>query len=382
LPIDPARALARAQEYEFFQAEREPNDIPARAAPVAFVGRPRRAQINGRLSPTDRPLFGQPVREWPSPDEQEQEEPDASQFPPPDATPPPAPVADLSGDLYALGPLRSGDTISAIIAPSPGSTLRPTDVVLWLDRREGPEGVPVAQGIGSLSARIDVPGVYDLRVQAVERYLYGYLAMYQLDLSIYDYDIAVAPLSGTARLSVEQLANQFDRVSLLAAPGDPIAVERALYRAWDEAGFRPNSPDERLAIVQTAAATLAQIAERPDGPFATDMAAVVPTLQRLMADPRFAPFAAQALSVVPTIEAQRALAENAVDPSRALETQRAAAGGLRRSVERFGPLLALDQRSRLVRAKDRAEDAELKASLQDAVNLVRGSLSATPIQPE
>ncbi|WP_152050825.1 HEAT repeat domain-containing protein [Tautonia marina] len=381
LPIDPARALARAQEYEFFQAEREPNDIPARAAPVAFVGRPRRAQINGRLSPTDRPPFGQPEREWPP--QEDQEEPEEPPFPPrDDAADSPAPVADISGDLYALGPLDSGDTISAIIEPAPGSTLKPTDVVLWLDRREGTKGVPVAQGIGSLSARIDVPGVYDLRVQAVERYLYGYLAMYKLDLSIYDYDIAVAPLSGTARLSVEELAGQFDHVSLLAAPGDPMAVERALYRAWDEAGIRPNTPDERLAIVQSAADTLAQIADRPGGPFATDMAAVVPSLQRLMADPRFAASAAQALSVVPTLDAQRALAENAIDPSRALETQRAAADALRRSVQQFGPLLALDQRSRLIRAKDRAEDAELRAALEDVINHVRGSLSATPLQPE
>ncbi|MEW4570214.1 hypothetical protein AB1L88_20295 [Tautonia sp. JC769] len=382
LPIDPARAIARAEEYEFFQAEREPNDIPARAAPVAFVGRPRRAKINGRLSPTDRPPFGQPQRQWPPEDQDEAPGAADEPFPPQDATPPAAPVADLSGDLYALGPLRSGDTISAIISPSAGSTLKPTDVVLWLDRREGPEGVPVAQGVGSLSARIDVPGVYDLRVQAVERYLYGYLAMYSLDLSIYDYDLAVAPLSGTVRLSVEELARQFDRVSLLAAPGDPIAVEKALYRAWDEAGVRPSTPDERLAIVQMAAATLARIADRPDGPFATDMAAVVPSLQRLMADPRFAPSAARALSVVPTIDAQRALAEKAIDPSRTLDSRRAAADGLRRSVQRFGPLLALDQRGRLVRAIDRADDDGLVATLRDVVDLVRGSLSATPMHVE
>ncbi|WP_169973073.1 HEAT repeat domain-containing protein [Tautonia rosea] len=380
LPIDPARALARAEEYQFFQSEREPNDVPARSAPVAFVGRPRRAQINGRLSPTDRPPFGQPTREWPP--QEVQEAPEDPAFAPQDVPPTPEPVADISGDLYALGTLRSGDTISAIIEPAPGSTLKPTDVVLWLDRREGPKGVPVAQGIGSLSARIDVPGVYDLRVQAAERYLYGYLAMYKLDLSIYDYDFAVAPLSGTVRLSVEELAKQFDHVSLLAAPGDPAALEKALYRAWNEAGLRPSSPEERLAIVQTAAETLAQIAERPDGPFATEMASVVPALQRLMADPRFAPAAARALAVVPTLHAQRALADKAFDTSRALESQRAAADGLRQSVGRFGPLLSLDQRSRLVRAKDRADDPELRSALQGVIDLVRGSLSATSSPPE
>ena len=372
LPIDPARAIARGQEYSIRQSEVEPNDIPVRATPITFVGVPRKGRIDGRLSPDDRPPFNQPKRELPDPNAL----PPADQ-PSDPLSPPPlpgedgeeeddSPPIDISGDLFEVGPLRPGDSISAIIDPSPGSTLRPVDVALWLERREGPGGVPVATGLGSLAYTIDRPGVYDLRVQGAERFLYGYRALYRLEVTVYDSVRPTPPIPGTARVRVESMARGFDRVAVLTAPGSPTAVESALAREWDRIGNLPIPQAERQAMADAAARALAGIAARPDASIASDLVRVVPQLQRTLAEPSRARDAALVLAAVPTVEAQRTLADLAADTTRPAPSRVAAARALRASVSRFGSLLAREQRPRLIRARDRAEEPELREAL-DAV---------------
>ncbi|RUL83411.1 HEAT repeat domain-containing protein [Tautonia sociabilis] len=384
LPIDPARALARGEEYRFQQTETEPNDVPARASPVALVGRPRRARINGRLSPDDRPPYNQPRRTLPGAEPEDVEDP-IGPVPPAvededEEEEPPLP--DISGDLFALGSLRSGDSISAVIESAPGSTLRPRDVALWLERREGPGFVPVATGVGSLAVTIDTPGVYDLRVQAADRYLYGYRALYILDIAVYDYDIAVPPLPGTARLKVEELASRFDRVAVVAAPGDASAVGTILLREWSRMGNAPIPATERSAMSRAAAEALGTLAGRPDGPFVADLARAVDPLRLLLSDSARAPSASSALAAVPEAEAQRSLADLSIDSSRPEPSRLAAARALRDSLARFGTLLADSQQARIVRARDRLSPGALREALDAVVDaLAPAPLPLPPMAP-
>ncbi|QDV36624.1 HEAT repeat domain-containing protein [Tautonia plasticadhaerens] len=377
LPIDPARAIARGREYAIRQSEVEPNDIPVRATPITFVGVPRKGRIDGRLSVDDRPPYNQPKRELPDPNA-----PPAVDRPVDPLSPPPLPAegeeageetppVDISGDLFEIGPLRPGDSISAIIEPAPGSTLRPVDVALWLERREGPGGVPVATGLGSLALTIDTPGVYDLRAQGAERFLYGNRALYRLEVTVYDSVRPTPPIPGTARVRVEALAREFDRVAVLTAPGDPSAVEEALARSWGRIGDVPIPRAELEAMADAAADALAGIASRPGGSFAADLARVVPQLQRALAEPSRAPAAAAALAAVPTVEAQRSLADFAADTTRPAPSRVAAAQALQTSISRFGSLLAKDQRPRLLRARDRAAEP----GLREALDAVAGDLT-------
>ena len=362
LPIDPATALARSESYRFFQAEREPNDAPGNASPLAFVGRPRRATVNGRLSPTDRPPYNQQPRDFPTP------EPAAPVEGEPAPSPPPV---DRSGDLFALGPLRTGDRITATVAPTAGSILEPDDFVLWIERREGPAGVAEARGIGGVSLGVEVPGLYDLRIQADESRHYGFRALYTVDVTLYDSTLATLPVIGTVRLAVEELASGFPHVAVLAAPGDPSALGGALLRAWDEAEVVPLTAEERGSIPLRAAEALAGIAGRPDGPFAPELVRASPSLRLALSSPDLAMPAATALAAVPTVEAQRSLADLALDNSQLIESRRAAAEGLRGSVDRFGPLLARDQGPRLFRAAEREPDRGLSDALRSLVSAMR-----------
>ena len=368
LPIDRATALARSESYRFFQEEIEPNDAPGNASPLAFVGRPRRATVNGRLSPDDRPAYNQAPRVFPTPEPVAPVEGEPAPGPPP---------VDRSGDLFALGPLQAGDRITATVAPTAGSVLEPRDFVLWIERREGPAGVAEARGIGNLSFGVEAPGLYDLRIQADESRHYGYRALYTLDVTLSDSTLATLPVIGTVRLAVEELANGFPHVFVLAAPGDPEALGGALLRAWDEAEVVPLTAVERRSIPLRAAEALAGIAERPDGPFATELVRAAPSLRIALASPDLAMPAALALAAVPTVQAQRSLTELALDVSQPIESRRAAAEGLRGSVGRFGRLLARDQGPRLIRAAEREADPGVRDALQSLFEGVR----VTPDRP-
>ncbi len=61
----------------------------------------------------------------------------------------------------------------------------------------------------------------------------------------------------------------------------------------------------------------------------------------------------------------------AFDTSRPLASRIAAAEGLRSSVSRFGPLLAPDQRTRLLRARDRAGEPELRQAFENVISTLR-----------
>jgi hypothetical protein len=159
-------------------------------------------------------------------------------------------------------------------------------------------------------------------------------------------------------------------VAVLSSPGDPIAVQSALVREWDRIGNRPIAPAERRAMALAAAGALAGLATSPDASSTADLARIVPQLQRTLHDPALAPAAASALAVVPTPEAQRSLADLAADSTRPVPSRVAAARALRASADRFGRLISKEQRPRLLRARDYAQDPGLRQALDDVAGVL------------
>ncbi len=78
--------------------------------------------------------------------------------------------------------------------------------------------------------------------------------------------------------------------------------------------------------------------------------------------------AATALGQVPHPDAQRSLADVALDPSQARALRGQAATQLVRSIQRFGPLISADQEGRLSRTFSEEPDAEVRAGLQNVMS--------------
>ena len=79
------------------------------------------------------------------------------------------------------------------------------------------------------------------------------------------------------------------------------------------------APDDtlRTRYANEAAALLARIATEPNGPFVSDLARVEPALALALSEAQTAPAIATALREIPDPDAQRSLADIALDPSRA-----------------------------------------------------------------
>jgi len=84
--------------------------------------------------------------------------------------------------------------------------------------------------------------------------------------------------------------------------------------------------------------------------------------------------ASTALGDVPNADAQRALADLVLDPSRDAELRRSSAEQLARSIQRFGPMVAADQEVKLLNAFRGDGDPELHSAL----GMVMGTLRRDP----
>ena len=136
-------------------------------------------------------------------------------------------------------------------------------------------------------------------------------------------------------------------------------------------GARPLSAAERDGFAQEAANLLARIASRPGGPLAVGLDRAGAALTTALNSPAASVAASGALADVPGIDAQRGLADAAIDPSRPPELRRQAAESLARSLQRFGPLIAADQEPKLLEALDREADPAVRAALASAVGALR-----------
>ncbi len=155
-------------------------------------------------------------------------------------------------------------------------------------------------------------------------------------------------------------------VKFLIQTSDVKSLERQL-------GGRPAklTDAERLDQARQAAALLAQIAGRPNSPFAADLSAAESALTAAISTPDAALSASSALGDVPTPDAQRALADAVLDPSRDPALRRSSAERLARSIQRFGPMVASDQEVKLLDAFKNDDDPEMHAALGMVVGTLR-----------
>jgi hypothetical protein len=128
---------------------------------------------------------------------------------------------------------------------------------------------------------------------------------------------------------------------------------------------------ERAGYAREAAALLARIATEQKGPLASDLAAAVPALSVALSRAETGPAAATALGAVPDPDAQRSLAEVALDPSRTPALRSRAAVQLVRSIRRFGRLVTAHQEARLATTLREETNPDVRASLMDIVRALR-----------
>ncbi len=133
----------------------------------------------------------------------------------------------------------------------------------------------------------------------------------------------------------------------------------------------PVSAAERSGYAREAAGLLAQIAARPNSPFEPDLAQIEPILAIALNTPGPDLATTAVLGDVPAPNAQRGLADVLIDASHPGPLRLSAATQLAKSVQRFGPLLAADQESKIVFAFDRETDPALRTALGAVIGALR-----------
>jgi hypothetical protein len=166
----------------------------------------------------------------------------------------------------------------------------------------------------------------------------------------------------------------FPDVKFLVTPAETKLLKTQLDRCFASLGVRPMTPGERVDYAKKAANLLAQIGGRPRSPFRSDLPLAEPSLSLALNGPAAPIEAAGALADVPGADAQRSLADVALDTSRSLPIRVASAGQLTRNIRRFGPKLPPSQERRLVDELGQEADP----SLRDALAAVVGALKPGP----
>lgn len=182
----------------------------------------------------------------------------------------------------------------------------------------------------------------------------------------------VGPLALRDRLASG--LESFPGVRFLVSPTETTLLRDQLDRASAAMGVRPMSAAERADYARRASGLLAEVARRPGSPFEPDLPAAEPALALALNGTSAPDESAVALGDIPGADAQRSLADAALDGSRALPTRLASAGALARNIRRFGPKLDGDQERRLV--AELGQEAE--PSLRDALAAVVGALKPGP----
>lgn len=162
------------------------------------------------------------------------------------------------------------------------------------------------------------------------------------------------------------LAAEYPKAKFIIHTSDPTALERQL-------GGRPAklSDAERISQARQAAETLAKIAARPRSLFAPDLAAAGETISGAVGLHDVEKSVADVLADVPAPNAQRALADVILDPSRDVELRRSGASQLARSIQKFGPLVMADQEKKLADAFQSEQDVDLHTGLGNVLGALR-----------
>ncbi len=182
----------------------------------------------------------------------------------------------------------------------------------------------------------------------------------------------VGPLDLQTRLAPK--LESFPDAKFLVTPAETELLKGQLDRGLASLGVRPLSAAERSDFAKRAASLLAQIARSPGSPFEADLPLAEPMLS-LALNGTTAPIeAAEALGDIPGTDAQRSLADVALDPSKPAPVRLATSRQLARNIRRFGPRLASEQERRLVEELGQEADPSLK----DALAAVVGALKPVP----
>jgi hypothetical protein len=155
-------------------------------------------------------------------------------------------------------------------------------------------------------------------------------------------------------------------IRFLVQPGDA----GMLKRQFKELPLALKEP-ERANYARESTKLLAQIAKARSSPLATDLSTAEPGLSAALQKADDGQTAATALADLPIVEAQRSLADVALDPSRPVEERKRAAAELVRSIQRFGPLMSAPQEAGLKSTVREEGESDLGASLEAVVRALR-----------
>lgn len=325
--------------------------------------------------------------------------------------------ADRRGDYFRLGPLKPGTVFSGILALPESSSIRLDQTDFWLEREVRHGSKPRLTGMlikaADPTGRIDyvVPGTpepeppknktraikspfaevtddddpranegpaiygdYFLRVKGknVNRER-GSDPTYTISLFVMDPANPPPPRPAAIQQRLEILAERFPRVQMIAGSNDPNLMKLQIDRAFSRMGRRSLSEAERTTYARQAAGLLAYLAGRPGTPFDADLPRASANLSIALNSPAVGMAASLALGDVPGPEAQRSLADVALDPGKPIELRLSAAGQATRSIQRFGPLLSDDQERRLVEELDRETDPNVRTALSALMGALRPS---------
>ena len=328
--------------------------------------------------------------------------------------------SDRRGDYYRLGPLKPGTVFTGILAIPEISSIQldQTDFLLEREVRHGdkPRLAGILVKAADLSGRIDyripetpepeppknkaktikspfadvtdddtpeanagppIYGDYFLRVKGknLDRDR-GADPTYTISLFVMDPSNPPPPRPAAVQQRLEILAERFPRVEMIVASNNPNLMKLQVDRAFDRMGRHSMSAAERIAYAKQAAGLLAFLAGRPGTPFDGDLAHASTNLTTALNSPDVGMAASLALGDVPGPDAQRALADVALDPGKPVDLRLSAANQLSRSIQRFGPLLAADQEKRLVEELDREADPNIRPALSAVLGALRPKADA------
>lgn len=191
------------------------------------------------------------------------------------------------------------------------------------------------------------------------------------DLSVQPFRPERVPAEARNRVTAQIDPQNHPRTGFTVEPTSAQAFGPILERELARMGAQPFSEEERQGFGQLASALLATVARRPGSPYEPDLPAIEPALGEALANPATAPAATIALGDVPAVDAQRRLAEAALDTSLPPERRLNASDALTRSIQRFGPLLVNGQERALLQARDSATDPTLRAGLSAVIGALR-----------
>jgi HEAT repeat protein len=182
----------------------------------------------------------------------------------------------------------------------------------------------------------------------------------------------VGPLD--LEIKLNYMRSSFPSVKFLLRPDSAALLEQQL-------GGRPAglSESERTSYARAATVLLARIASRPGSPFEPELSTAEPALAAALNMAATEP-AAAALSDVAVPDAQQGLADVVLDPSKAAAARQSTAAMLVRSIQRFGPLVAADQETRLLAAFDQERDLAMRTALAAVLGVLRPKLPVTGLR--